>query len=172
MPEPLTFVRSQSASVKPHSRDTASVCTANASLISMRSMSARVSLARSRAFAVAGTGPMPIRDGSTPARAHDTTRTMGTSPNCAARSGVVTMQAAAASFWPLAFPAVTVALASASSMMGRRFARASSVVSARGVSSTETTVSPQRLGMVTGTISSSKIPADAAATARSCDRSA
>ena len=61
------------------------------------------------AAAVAGTGPMPMIFGSTPARPHETRRTSGVRPNSAAFSGVVTMHIDAASFCPLALPAVTVA---------------------------------------------------------------
>src|SRR5207253_1304062 len=48
---------------------TASAWAAKASLISIRSMSSSLSPARSSALCVAGTGPMPITDGSTPATA-------------------------------------------------------------------------------------------------------
>ena len=47
--------------------------------------------------------------GATPATAQPTSRASGRSPSCSACSAVVTMQAAAPSFWPLALPAVTVA---------------------------------------------------------------
>ena len=56
------------------------------------------SSASASALAVAGTGPMPIVRGGTPATAHDTTLPNGRRPRSAARSGVVTMHAAAASF--------------------------------------------------------------------------
>ena len=67
MPEPFTFVRSKSRSVKPHSRVTASTWAANASFSSMRSMSFSSSPACASAFFVAGTGPMPMYAGCTPA---------------------------------------------------------------------------------------------------------
>src|SRR5580698_4711919 len=54
---------------------------ANASLSSMRSMSLIASPERSNALATAGTGPSPMRDGSTPARAQVTSRTRGVSPS-------------------------------------------------------------------------------------------
>ena len=68
MPEPLTFTRS-SPSLSSHSRSTASTCAANASFSSIRSMSSIVSPARCSARSVAGTGPMPIVSGGTPATA-------------------------------------------------------------------------------------------------------
>ena len=172
MPDPWTLTRSQSASFRPHSRATARTCAANASFSSMRSTSASVIPARSSAFAVAGTGPMPIVRGGTPARAHDTSRTSGRRPSSAARSGVVTTHAAAASFWPLALPAVTVAWSSDLPRTGRSFARPSMVVSGRGCSSVSTTVSPLRDRTVTGTISSANTPDFCAATARWWERTA
>jgi hypothetical protein len=61
--------RSKSESVNFHSRVHASTCAANASLSSMRPMSSRVSPVRSSTLAVAGTGPIPIVSGGTPATA-------------------------------------------------------------------------------------------------------
>ncbi|OLT14175.1 hypothetical protein BJF79_03195 [Actinomadura sp. CNU-125] len=170
MPDPLTLTRSQSPSARPHSRPTARTCAANASFSSMRSMSARVSPAAASALAVAGTGPMPIVRGGTPARPHETSRTSGRSPSSAARSGVVTTHAAAASFCPLAFPAVTVASGSPLPRTGRSRASPSMDVSGRGCSSVSTTVSPLRPLTVTGTSSSANRPSRWAATARACDR--
>ena len=127
---------------------------------------------RSKAVATAGTGPSPMRDGSTPALAQVTSRTRGVSPSSAARSGVVTMQTAAASFWPLALPAVTVAAESLAASTGFSAASASRVLSGRGVSSASTTVEPVREVTVTGTISSKNQPSATATPARCCDRSA
>ena len=47
----------------------ASTCAANASLISMRSKSRRLSCLRASSFSIAGTGPAPITRGATPAEA-------------------------------------------------------------------------------------------------------
>ena len=166
MPEPLTLVRSKSASVKPHSRVTASTWLANASLSSIRSMSESLRSACASAFAVAGTGPMPIVRGGTPATPHDTSRASGRSPSSAAFSGVVTIATAAPSFWPLALPAVTVASGSSLPMIGRSVASFSTFASGRMCSSRSTTVSPLRPLIVTGTSSSANRPASTAAAAR------
>src|SRR5690606_13036139 len=61
---PFTFTRSGSSS---SSRTHATACAANASLSSINRRSAGAMPARSTALRVAGTGPMPIRSGSTPA---------------------------------------------------------------------------------------------------------
>ncbi len=87
MPDPFTFNRSKSAGANPHSLVTASTWAANASLHSIRSMSASLRPARSSARAVAGTGPIPIVRGGTPATAHETIRPRGRNPNCSARAG-------------------------------------------------------------------------------------
>jgi hypothetical protein len=118
-------------------------------------MSASVSPAVARAFAVAGTGPMPIVAGGTPPTPHETSRANGRSPSSAARSGCVTTQMAAPSFWPDALPAVTVASGSLRPMIGRRPASTSTLVSGRTCSSA--TTSP------TGTISSANFSLAAAA---------
>ena len=91
-----------------HSWATASTWAAKAPLRSRRSRSDIRSPTRSSTRAVDGTGPSSIRVGSTPALAHDTSRTSGVSPSSAGRCGVVTTHTAAASFCPLEFPAVTV----------------------------------------------------------------
>ena len=63
---PFTLTCSMS---RPSSRTQATDWLANASLSSTRSRSSTVSPARSSALRVAGTGPMPMTDGSTPATA-------------------------------------------------------------------------------------------------------
>lgn len=63
MAPPLTFTFSES---KPRFFPTARNCAANASLASMRSISASCSPASCNAFCVAGTGPIPINAGGTP----------------------------------------------------------------------------------------------------------
>ena len=78
---------------------------------------------------------MPMMFGATPADPHDTSRTSGSSPSSAAFSGVVTMHIDAASFCPLALPAVTVASGSSLPRTGLSLARDSTEVSARGCSS-------------------------------------
>ena len=59
------------------------------------------------AFCVAGTGPIPIILGSTPAAPIPATRAMGVSPNCFTISSEARMQTAAPSLMPELFPAVT-----------------------------------------------------------------
>ena len=125
MPEPWTLTRSR-PSGSCHSRRTASAWAANASLSSIRSMSASVSPARASALAVEGTGPIPIVAGGTPATAQATRRPSGRRPSSAALSGWVITHTAAPSFWPLALPAVTVASGSLLPMIGFRLASRSS----------------------------------------------
>ena len=159
MPEPCTFVRSRSAPVNSHSRITASACAANASLSSMRSMSASVSPALPRATSARGHR----------ADAHDVRRnardTPGDQPDQRPSAlvrrpspRVVTMHIEAASFCPLELPAVTVA--SGSLLAAERVSAllsASTEVSARGCSSVSITSSPCRVRTVTGMISSARI---------------
>ena len=85
MAPPLTFTRAGSSS---SSRRQATDWLAKASLISTRSRSATVRPARSRALRVAGTGPMPITDGSTPATAVLTTRARGAQAKLARPTGL------------------------------------------------------------------------------------
>ena len=80
-PRVLTF-----SSPKPRSLRTASTCTAKASLISKLPISPRASPARARALWIAGTGPIPISEGSTPASAIDRIRAIGVSPRSRAFS--------------------------------------------------------------------------------------
>lgn len=168
MPEPRGLRRGASASM-PQSARQASACTANASLSSMTSRSSSPRPARDRVSTVAGTGATPKSRGLLPATAHETSRTDGVSPSAAARGGVVTMQAAAASFCPLELPAVTVDAGSFFPRIGRRRVSASSEESARGCSSRSMTTSPFRPGTVTGMSSASNAPDSWAATARWCD---
>ena len=63
---PLTFTRSGSS---PSSRTTATLCEANASFSSTRSISSIATPVRSSSLRTAGIGPMPITRGSTPAAA-------------------------------------------------------------------------------------------------------
>ena len=103
-------------------------------------MSASVRPALASATSVAGTGPMPITFGATPATPHETSRTSGVRPSSAAFSAVVTRHIDAASFCPLEFPAVTVASGSSLPRTGFSLASDSTDVSARGCSSVSTHV--------------------------------
>ncbi len=114
--------------------------------------------ARFSAFSTAGTGPMPMRAGCTPATPQLTSRPSGFSRSASAFSRLATMQAAAASFCPLALPAVTVAAGSDLARIGRSAASFSRFASARGCSSRSNTVSPLRSLTRTGTISCAKTP--------------
>ena len=126
--------------------------------------------ARSSAFRVEGTGPMPITAGSTPAEALATMRASGSRPSSRARSSLVTTTQAAPSLICEALPAVTVPPCL---KIGLSAARRSRLVSGRGPSSAwMVTGSPLGWGTSTVTISSSKRPASAAAMARRCDSSA
>ena len=118
MPEPLTFSRSRSSQPQPFS--TASTCGAKASFSSTRSMSSQPSPVRSKSRFTAGTGPMPMRDGSQPAAAQPTSQPIGSRPSSSSLSSATTRQAAAASFCWLALPAVTTP----SFSMGRSLAEA------------------------------------------------
>ena len=100
--------------------------------------------------------------GSTPAVAQDTIRASGRTPRLAAVSAVISTTAAAPSLMPDALPAVTVPFLSKA---GRNFASTSTVVPCFGCSSVSTIVSPRRLAILTGTISSLKRPAFCAASA-------
>ena len=129
-------------------------------------MSSSVSPARSRARALAGTGPIPIVRGGTPATAQDTSLAIGFSPSSAARSAWVTTHTAAPSFWPLELPAVTVASLSERRVIGFSADRLSIEASGRGCSSRSTARGPDfRSSTVTGTISSENVPFSCAATA-------
>ncbi|MCY1516425.1 hypothetical protein D9M68_510540 [compost metagenome] len=64
MPEPFGFTLAGS---KPSSLMTAQACAANASFDSITSKSLTFSPVRSSTLRVAGTGPMPMYAGSTPA---------------------------------------------------------------------------------------------------------
>ena len=105
MPPPVTFSRSRS---NFSSRSQAITCAANASLISISSKSASVRPVRSRTFCVAGTGPMPMISGCTPAQDNATIRASGSRPSASARDSLISTIAAAPSVMPLELPAVTL----------------------------------------------------------------
>src|SRR5205823_3094182 len=84
---PLTLMRLVS---QPISLLTAHACAAKASLISMRSSSDAFQPAFSRQRREAGTGPMPMIEGSTPDEAKDLILARGFNPSPAARSALIT----------------------------------------------------------------------------------
>ena len=105
MPPPRTLTLSRS---NFSSRSQAITWAANASLISIRSMSAIVSPVRSSTFWVAGTGPIPMISGGTPAQLQPMIRASGVRPSARARSSSIRTMAAAPSVSPLELPAVTL----------------------------------------------------------------
>src|SRR2546428_13505303 len=102
-PLTLTFFVSQ-----PICRFTAIACAAKASLISIKSRSFGSQPARDRQRLEAGTGPIPMYFGSTPAEAKALMRAMGFNPNSFAFFDEARTTAAAPSLIPEAFPAGTV----------------------------------------------------------------
>ena len=132
MPPPRTLTLSRS---NFSSRSQAITWAANASLISIRSMSAIVSPVRSSTFWVAGTGPIPMISGGTPAQLQPMIRASGMRPSARARSSSIRTMAAAPSVSPLELPAVTLP---PSRKTGGSFARLSIVVSGLGCSSAAT----------------------------------
>src|SRR2546425_2625667 len=101
---PHTLVRLRSS---PSSRSTARYCGANASFTSTRSICSCFIFALSRALRAAGTGPMPICFGSTPATPQATRRPSGFRPCVFAYASLAITVAAPPSEMPDAFPAVT-----------------------------------------------------------------
>ena len=143
---------------------------AKASFNSTRSICFALSPVRVSNFVIAGIGPIPMTDGSTPATEVATIRASGFRPSARARPASMMSSAAAPSLMPDAFPAVTLP---PSVNAGRNFARLAASVSGRGCSSLSTSsASPFRCAMRTGTISSACTPLFAAAAARRCDSSA
>src|SRR6266516_2210171 len=142
------------SSGNPSCRSTASDWAAKASLSSITAKSPILSFWRSISLRVAGTGPMPMIRGGTPAEAAPSTRARGLSPWRLTAASDAMIIAAAPSLTPEALPAVTVP--------GLRngvlsFARPSSVVSGRGCSSLSTMIGPPLPpGAATATISSAK----------------
>ena len=140
---PLTFTRAGS---NPSSRSTASDCAANASLSSTRSICSTAQPARASGLRVAGTGPMPMSRGSTPAAAEPATRASGSALS-ALRHRACTRSAAAPSLTPRVARGDRAALAKHGTQLRQRLERGCG----RGCSSR--TPSP------TGTSSSAKRPA-------------
>ncbi len=122
------------------------------------------------ALRTAGTGPIPITRGATPAACIVTTRTLGSRPCACAAAPEARSTAAAPSFTPEEFPAVTDR---SGPFTPFRRASLSAVVSGRGCSSrARITGSPFRWGISTGAISSSNTPAASAAAQRAWLRAA
>src|ERR1700682_4629124 len=105
MAPPFTLSRSSGTA---SSRPTATACAANASLSSKRSMSRSSTPALCNAERTAGTGPIPMIRGATPALEYPRIRARGTRFSDLARDSLITTTAAAPSLMPLALPAVTV----------------------------------------------------------------
>src|SRR6267378_2593578 len=157
MAPPFTFTLPVS---QPICRFTAIACAAKASLISIKSRSFGSHPARDRQRLDAGTGPIPMYFGSTPAEAKALMRAMGFNPSSFAFFDEARTTAAAPSLIPEALPAVTLPFLSKA---GLRPFSASSVVPCRGYSSSAKTTVPLRLAISTGMISSLKRPALCAA---------
>ena len=87
---------------------TTRLCEAKASFNSTRSISSTLTPVRARSFWTAGTGPIPITRGSTPATALPTKAPSASTPRSRARSSLAITSAAAPSLIPDEFPAVTV----------------------------------------------------------------
>ena len=116
------------------------------------------------AFWTAGTGPMPMTAGSTPATPLVRQRSLGVRPSSAALRSDMRTTAAAPSLILDALPAVTVP---SFLNTGRRVESLSRLVSALGPSSALTTTgSPRRWGTDTGVIWPSNRPSSMADTAR------
>ena len=167
MAPPFTLILSAS---QPRPLFTANACTAKASLASIRSISAIFQPAFSRHFLVAGTGPVPIISGATPALLYALMVPRIGKPSVSALARLASMTAAAPSFREDALPAVTQP---SFLNTGRMAASFSTVVPARGFSSvSNTNGSPLRCGTSTGVISSLNFPDAIAASAFSCDAAA
>ena len=162
---PLTFSFSIGIG---RSRRTARTCAAKASFSSTRSKSSSARPVRFSSFCTAGTGPMPITRGSTPALAQPITRASGVTPSRLARSALISTTAAPPSVMPEDDPAVTIpGCPSTSPNTGVSFCRFSIVVPARGCSSASTVIDlPFRSVTVTGAISSRNRPVRIADSAR------
>ena len=157
---PLGFVRS---SGRPSSRFTATACAANASFNSKRATRSSGQDSRSSRARTAGTGLIITHSGATPEIAWPTTRPSRRSPSRVTAASEATTRAAAPSFIPGAFPAVT---RPSSRKTGRSAASRSSEMSGRTASSWRTTEVSFRRRTSTGTISASNSPASIARAAR------
>ena len=128
------------------------------------SFSARFALPS--AALMAGTGPMPMRVGSTPTDAHETSSHSGVRPSAATAASLATTSVAAPSQMPEAEAGVTTPsfLNAAGS-----FCSFSSVVFGFGCSSTANSTSLRFTLSVIGATSASYLPAACAAPHRVCD---
>ena len=149
---------------------TAQAWAANASLASIRSRSLTVQPAFSSAFLEAGIGPVPMIEGSTPACAQETMRASGVMPALLGfrqrhqhHGGGAVVDAAGVGRRSRCRPCRRRAAA---------WRCSSSVTPSLMYSSSATTVSPLRVLMVTGTISSLNLPAFLAASALFCEATA
>ena len=141
------------------SRVTAITCGAKASLSSTRSTASTVSPVRACSFRRAGTGPMPITRGSTPALAQPSRRATGVMPCARAHSAELNTTAAPPSVMPEAEPAVMIpGWPSTTGKVSGSLASPSSVDPGRGCSSMANVIVLPRSVTVTGTISASKWP--------------
>jgi Kef-type K+ transport system membrane component KefB len=159
---PLTLTRSGSSL---SSSMTAMACAANASLTSTRPRASACQPALASSRVSAGTGPIPMKSGWTPAEALPAYLAIGSAPAADAARSDISSRPAAPSFSGEEFPPVTVpSLRKA----GLRAASSSRVRSARIPSSAVTSVPPPAPvpGTITGTISSASAPAAAARAAR------
>ena len=131
----------------------------------MSPISSNVRLNRFNNFSVDGTGPYPITPGSTPATAEPVQRAMGIKPSSSALPRLMSKTAAAPSFIPLEFPAVTVPLFRKIGLSNDNFSKVRSIKYSPfsflylGCSSVSTiNGSPFRWGTNIGQISSLNFP--------------
>src|SRR5262250_475164 len=150
---PFTFSRARS---KCSSRSQAMTCAAKASFNSTRSKSATLRPCFSSSLCMAGTGPMPMVRGSTPADVTATMRASGFRLCLLTNASLATTTAAAPSVMPDELAAVIVP---AFENTGARAAIFSSVAPGNGCSSRVTTCLPFLPSIVTVAISASKRPA-------------
>ena len=121
----------RASSAMPSSRSTASPGWRRPRSVRSRRSRPAVRPSRAISFRVAGTGPMPMMRGGTPAAAPPRMRAIGVRPCFCAAASEATISAAAPSLTPEALPAVTVpplrngvgSLASASSVVSHADAR-------------------------------------------------
>ena len=131
------------------------LCAANASFSSTRSKSSTSSPVRSQSLRIAGTGPMPMMRGSTPALAQPRIRARGDSLRVRAASLDASTSAAPPSVMPDELPAVMMPGPSTSPNTGGSFRRLSIVVS-RACSSRSIVVCWPLTVAATGAISRAK----------------
>ena len=145
-----------SSSLSPSSRMQAMLCAAKASLSSMMSIWSKVKPALASAFLVASTGPMPMMRGSTPTTAELTIFAKGFKLYFLTASAEATNTAAAPSFKPDEFPAVT--LPSFRNAPRNLIRPSIDVLGLTNSSLPKTTGSPLRCGISTGAISLASLP--------------